>query len=172
MRQYRFHLMGLFLSMLPLFDTQILLDNMHGLKFRISKWRAQMLLHPVSVWCIHGPRNSISDGVRHGRRRALWPDGGVAATSSRVNRYALLRLGIAFVLQQSVWCCYDSLIWIPSQIRTAHGSITLFFKHIGWIKTWLMATYLLFQSGWNILILNHSSFELLNDGFWFGFEVA
>lgn len=163
MRHYCFHRLGLFLVMLPLFNLQVLLNLVHGLKFRISKWRTQVLLHPVSVWRVHGSGNSIGDGVGRSRRWALWPNGGVAATSSWVNRYTLLRLSIAFVLHQSIWCCYNSLIWILPQIRTAHSSITLFFKHIR--RIWLMASYLLFQSTRNILILSHSSFELLNDGF-------
>lgn len=172
-RQYNLHLLGLFLVMLPLFDTQVLLDLMHGLKLRISKGRTQVLLHPVSVWCIHGTGNSISDGVRHGRRRALWPNGGVAATSSWVNRYTLLRLSLTFLLHQSIWCCCNSLMWIlPQIIRTTHSSITLFFKQIWWIKTWLRASYLLLQSARNIFIFNLCSFELLNDGLLLSLELA
>ena len=170
-RHQCFHLLGLSLVMLPLFDLQVLLDHVHGLKFRISKWRTQMLLHPLSVWCIHGSSNSISDGVRRSRRWALWPNGGVAATSSWVNGYTLLRLSITFILHLSIWCYYNSLIWILPQIRTAHSSLTLFFKHIR-IKTLFIARYLLFQSARNIFILLSSSFELLNAWFLFSLELA
>ena len=158
--------------MLPLFNTQVLLHLMHGLKFGISKWRAQMLLHPGSVWCIHCSSNGIGDGVRHCWRWALWSNGRVAAAFSGVNRCAPLRLSITFILHLIIRCCHNSLMRILSQIRTADCCITLFFQHIRRINSWLIARYLLFQGAWNIFILNLSSLELSNDWFLFCLVLA